>query len=63
MRLVAVVELVSPGNKDRPEHRQAFVTKCAAYLQEQVNIVMVDVVTTRHANLHRELLATIARVL
>src|SRR5262249_45528454 len=35
MRLVAVVELVSPGNKDRAEHRQAFVTKCAAYLQEQ----------------------------
>ena len=60
MRLVAVVELVSPGNKDRPEHRQAFVTKCAAYLQEQVNVVMVDVVTTRRANLHRELLTLIA---
>jgi Protein of unknown function (DUF4058) len=60
MRLVAVVELVSPANKDRPEHRQAFVTKCAAYLQEQVNVVLVDVVTTRHANLHRELLTMLA---
>jgi hypothetical protein len=31
-RLVAVVELVSPANKDRAEHRRAFVSKCAAYL-------------------------------
>jgi hypothetical protein len=29
-RLVAAVEIVSPANKDRPEHRRAFVTKCAA---------------------------------
>jgi Protein of unknown function (DUF4058) len=57
MRLVATIELVSPGNKDRPESRQAFVTKCAAYLQEQVNVVIVDIVTSRHANLHTELLA------
>jgi Protein of unknown function (DUF4058) len=57
MRLVAVVELASPGNKDRLEQRQAFATKCAAYLQEQVNVVIIDVVTARHANLHRELLA------
>jgi len=28
--LVAAVEIVSPGNKDRPENRRAFVTKCAA---------------------------------
>src|SRR5262249_29524800 len=28
-RLVAAVELVSPANKDRPEHRQMFVAKCA----------------------------------
>ena len=60
MRLVAVVELVSPWNKDRPENRHAFATKCAAHLQEQVNVVMVDVVTTRHASLHRELLTMIA---
>jgi hypothetical protein len=55
-RLVAVVELVSPGNKDRPEQRQAFVAKCAAYLQEQVSVVVLDLVTTRRANLHRHLL-------
>src|SRR5213076_254279 len=30
--LVAAVELVSPGNKDRPETRQAFAAKCVSYL-------------------------------
>jgi len=54
-RLVGVVELVSPANKDRPENRQAFVVKCAGYLQERVGLVVVDVVTTRRANLHQEL--------
>ncbi len=55
-RLVAVVELVSPANKDRPEHRHPFVAKCASYLQEQVGVVVVDVVTNGQANLHQELL-------
>ena len=30
--LVAAVELVSPGNKDRDETRRTFAAKCAAYL-------------------------------
>jgi len=34
-RLVAVVELVSPGNKDRPESRSAFAANSAAYLYEE----------------------------
>ena len=54
--MVAVIELASPGNKDRPESRQAFVVKCAAYLQQQVSVVLVDVVTDRLANLHAELM-------
>jgi hypothetical protein len=54
-RLVAVVELVSPGNKDRPETRIAFAAKCAAYLQRGVGLIILDVVTTRHFNLHNEL--------
>ena len=33
--LVAAIELVSPANKDRPETRQAFVSKCAALLQKK----------------------------
>ncbi len=55
-RLVAAVEIVSPANKDRPEHRRAFVAKCAALLQEQVSVVIVDLVTVRHFNLYADLL-------
>jgi hypothetical protein len=55
-RLVAAVEIVSPANKDRPEHRRAFVAKCAGLLQERVSVVIVDVVTTRLQNLYAELL-------
>jgi hypothetical protein len=60
MRLVGAIEFVSPGNKDRPESRQAFVTKCAGYLYEQVGLVVVDIVTSRRGNLHEELLQLIA---
>ena len=56
MRVVAVVELVSPGNKDRPEHRLAFASKCLAYLQCGVGVVIVDIVTDRQFNLHNEML-------
>jgi hypothetical protein len=54
--LVAALELVSPGNKDRDTHRQAFLTKCASYLQQGIGLVVVDVVTIRLANLHNELM-------
>jgi hypothetical protein len=60
-RLVAAVELVSPANKERPEHRKAFVAKCAAYLRQGVAVTMVDVITERHANLHAELLEALGR--
>jgi hypothetical protein len=51
---VAAVELVSPSNKDRPEHRRTLVAKCATLLQEQVCVAIVDVVTTRSPNLYAE---------
>lgn len=54
--LVAAIELVSPANKDRLAHRKAFLTKCASYLQSGVSVVVVDLVTSRTANLHRELM-------
>jgi hypothetical protein len=57
--LVGAVELVSPANKDRPAHREALVSKCAAYLQLGVGLVLVDVVTDRSGDLHRELLARV----
>ena len=55
-RLVAAVEIISPANKDRPEHRRAFVAKCAALLQQQVSVALVDLVTTRRFNLYVDLL-------
>jgi hypothetical protein len=60
-RLVAAVEIVSPANKDRPEHRRAFVTKCAGLLRERVSVVIVDLVTTRTQNLYGELLDLIGQ--
>jgi hypothetical protein len=56
-RLVAAVEIVSPSNKDRPEHRRAFVAKCAGLLRERVSVVIIDIVTTRALNLYDELLS------
>lgn len=60
-RLVAAVEIVSPANKDRPEHRRTFAAKCAGLLQERVSVVLVDVVTTRTQNLYAELLDLIGQ--
>jgi hypothetical protein len=58
-QFVGAIELVSPSNKDRPESRAAFVTKCEGYLRGGAGVIVVDVVTTRTANLHDELLAHI----
>lgn len=54
--LVGAIELVSPANKDRPETRRTFAAKCASCLSAGVGLVLVDVVTTRAANLHNELM-------
>lgn len=54
--LVAAMELISPGNKDRDATRQAFVAKCASYLQQGIGLVIVDIVTNRLANLHNDLM-------
>jgi hypothetical protein len=58
--LVAVIELVSPANKDRSETRRAFATKCASYLHQGISLLLVDVVTGRQANLHNEILQQMA---
>jgi hypothetical protein len=55
-QLVAAIELVSPGNKDRPETRSAFTAKIASYLHDGVGVLVVDVATERRANLHNELI-------
>ena len=54
-RLVAAVEVVSPRNKDRPDARAAFVSKCHALLAQDVCVAIVDPVTERSANLYAEL--------
>jgi hypothetical protein len=54
-RLVAAIELVSPGNKDRADHRRAFATKCASYTCRGISLIVVDIVTSRRANLYNEI--------
>jgi hypothetical protein len=54
--LVAAIELISPANKDRPEERRAFATKCASYLYQGISLIIIDVVTSRQGNLHNEIM-------
>ena len=60
--LIGAIELISPANKDRPETRDAFVSKCASYLQQAVGVIVVDLVTDRKADLHAELLKRVTGV-
>jgi Protein of unknown function (DUF4058) len=55
-KLVGSIELVSPSNKDREATRQAFAIKCASYLHQGVGLVIVDIVTSRQANLHNAII-------
>src|SRR5207253_1050741 len=59
--LVGAIELVSPANKDRETERRAFATKCANYLYQGVGLAIVDVVTSRHGNLHNEMIRLMER--
>jgi len=59
--LVAAIDIISPANKDRSEAREQFVSKAAALLRQDVCVAIVDIVTTRHANLYTELLARLGR--
>ncbi len=54
--LEGAIELVSPANKDRPAHRDAFVSKCAGLVQQGIGLLIVDVVSNKDANLHNDLL-------
>jgi len=57
--LRAAIELVSPANKDRAGSRRTFAAKCAGYLKHGIGVMIVDVVTARSANLHKELFAAL----
>lgn len=45
-----------PVEQDRPESRDLFATKCAAFLKDGVCVTIVDVVTSYRANLFAGLL-------
>ncbi len=55
--VVAAVELVSPGNKDRDETRRAFAAKCATYVQRAIGLIVVDIVTSRQSKPFDDLMA------
>ncbi len=55
--LVAAIELVSPGNKDRDETRRAFTAKCAALIQAAIGVIVIDIVTSRRSEPFRDLMA------
>ena len=57
--LRAAIELVSPANKDRAGSRRTFAAKCAGYLKHGIAVMIVDIVTSREANLHEELFKTL----
>ena len=40
--VVAVIEIVSPGNKDRKRSLQTFADKAVDLLQQQVNLLIID---------------------
>ena len=61
-RLVATIEIVSPGNKDRPKSRTAFVARCAALLQQGVAVSLIDPVTIYDFNLYADLMALLGHV-
>lgn len=58
-QLRAAIELVSPANKDQEGSPRTFAAKCAGYLKHGIAVVIVDIVTSRGANLHEELFETL----
>ena len=50
---------MSPANKDRPSERELFATKCAAYLQQSVSVVLVDPIRERRSNMHEVIMRRI----
>jgi hypothetical protein len=53
---VGVIEIVSPSNKDRPRHRNLFVSKCLSIISQGISLLIVDIVTIYPFNFHNELL-------
>ncbi|MBX9627969.1 MAG: DUF4058 family protein [Gemmataceae bacterium] len=47
-RVVAVIEVVSPANKDRPEHVGDFAGKVAGLVRSGIHLVVVDILPPGH---------------
>jgi hypothetical protein len=47
-RLIAAIELVSPGNKDSRDQFDRFLHKCTAYLDAGVHLMVVDLFPPGH---------------
>ena len=60
-QVLAVVELVSPGNKDDAEARESFAGKSLSYLAKGIGLVVIDIVSDRLANLHNVLVRHAAK--
>jgi len=56
MTIAGVIEFIGPANKKELDERRAFEAKCASYLHRGIGVVIVDIVTNRHANPHNELM-------
>ena len=54
-RVLGVIELVSPGNKDDDNARVTFASKCLSYIAKGIGLVVIDIVTERRTNLHNYL--------
>jgi hypothetical protein len=54
-RVAAIIELVSPRNKDPEEARRGFAAKMVSYLRIGAGLIAIDVVTNRSGTPHDEL--------
>ena len=55
-RSVAAIEIVSPGNKDRPEAVRSFVEKVIFLLQDGVHVMVIDVISLPQQPIRRPIL-------
>src|SRR5439155_3662595 len=60
LTLVGAIVLISPGHKGAPQERRAFAINCVGYLQRGISLILVDIVTSRRANLHDETVRLLA---
>jgi hypothetical protein len=54
-RVAAIIELISPRNKDREEARRGFAAKMVSYLRIGAGLLAIDFVTSRSGTPHDEL--------